>query len=115
MSLLCERIGQDPLRLSYGFDFQPKTKSVDEVIKEAEFGLISIGDYSDMEFKTRTKEKVMEDVNPFMPFNWLSTSPFIYVLSLFGWGELTTVLHSKYTEFDMNDVRKRNEMLNGPV
>ena len=39
----------------------------------------------------------------------------MFVLSLFGWGESTTVLHSKHTEFDMNDVEKRKQMLDGPV
>ncbi len=37
------------------------------------------------------------------------------VLSLFGWGESTIVLHSKHTEFDINDAEKRKEMLDGPV
>lgn len=37
------------------------------------------------------------------------------VLSLFRWEESTTVLRSKYTVFDKNDVGKREEMLDGPV
>ncbi len=37
------------------------------------------------------------------------------VLSLFGWGESTIVLHSKHIEFDINDAEKRKEMLDGPV
>ena len=35
------------------------------------------------------------------------------VLSLFGWDKSTTVLHSKHTDFDMNDVEKRTKMLGG--
>ena len=106
---------QGCLRLSCGFNFQPKAKSVDKVIREAELRLISIGDYSDMPFRTGTKEEVAKDLSPFLPSNWLSTSPLMCVLSLFGWGESTTVLHSRHTEFDMGDVQKRKEMLNGPV
>ena len=37
------------------------------------------------------------------------------VLSLFGWGESTIVLHSKYMVFNMNDIEKRKEMLDGSV
>lgn len=101
--------------LSCGFDFQPKAKTVGAVIKEAELKLISIGDYSDVQFGTRTKEEVREDLNPFLPSNWLSTSPLMCVLSLFEWGESTTVLHSKHTDIDLNNVKKRKEMLDGPV
>ena len=114
-SLREDEAGHSSQRLFCGFDFQPKAKTVDEVIKEAELKLISIGDYSDVQFRTRTKEEVREDLSPFLPSNWLSTSPLMCVLSLFGWGESTTVLHSKHTEFDMNDVGKRKEMLDGPV
>ena len=114
-SLRGDRPVQDPLRLSCGFHFQPKAKSVDEVIREAKLRLISIGDYSDMPFRTGTKEEVIEDLSPFLPSTWLSTSPLMCVLSLFGWGESTTILHSKHTEFDMNDVQKRKQMLNGLI
>lgn len=107
--------GHGSQRLFCGFVFQPKAETVGEVIKEAELKLISIGDYSDVQFRTRTKEEVREDLSLFLPSNWLSTSPLMCVLSLFGWGESTTVLHSKHTEFNMNDVEKRKEMLDGPV
>lgn len=85
------------------------------MIKEAELQLISISDYSDVQFRTRTKEEVREDLSPFLPSHWLSTSPLMCVLSLFGWDESTIVLHSKHTDFDVNDVEKRKEMLDGPV
>jgi len=107
--------GQAPQRLSCGFDFQSKAKTVGEVIKEAELKLIFIGDYSDVQFRTRTKEEVREDLSFFLSQRWLSTSSLMCVLSLFGWGEFIKVLHSKLTEFDANDVEKRKEMLNGPV
>ena len=114
-SLREDEAGQASQRLSCGFDFQPKAKTVGEVITEAELKLISIGDYSDLQFRTRTKEEVREDLSPFLPQRWLSTSPLMCVLSLFGWGESTKVLHSKLTEFDANDVEKRKKMLDGPV
>jgi len=110
-----DEAGLGSRRLSCGFDFQPKAQTVGEVIKEAELKLISVGDYSDVQFRTRTKEEVREDLSSFLPSRWLSTSPLMCVLSLFRWGACTTVLHSKHTEFDVNDVRKRKEMLNGPV
>ena len=102
-------------RISCGFDFQPKAQTVDEIVREAELRLISIGDYSDVPFRTRTKEEVREDLSPFLPSRWLSTSPLMCALSLFRWDDCTTVLHSKHTEFDLNDVRKREEMLDGPI
>ena len=114
-SLRDEEAGHTSLRLSCGFDFQPKAETVDEVIKEAELQRISIGDYSDVQFRTRTKEEVREDLSPFLPSNWLSTSPLMSVLSLFEWGESTIVLHSKHTAFNMNNIEKRKEMLDGPV
>jgi len=85
------------------------------VIKEAELQLIFIGDYSDVLFRIRTKKEVREDLSPFLLSHWLSTSSLMYVLSLFGWGESTIVLHSKHTEFDINNAEKRKEMLDGPV
>ena len=114
-SLREDEAGHGSQRLSCAFAFQPKVQTVDEVIEEAELKLISIGDYSDVQFRTRTKEEVREDLSPFLPSHWLSTSPLMCVLSLFGWGESTTVLHSKHTEFDINDAEKRKEMLDGPV
>ena len=85
------------------------------MIKEAELQRISIGDYSDVQFRTRTKKEVREDLSPFLPLHWLSTSPLMSVLSLFGWGESTIVLHSKHTAFNLNNFEKRKEMLDGPV
>lgn len=85
------------------------------MIKEAELKLIFIGDYSNVQFRTKTKEEVREDLSPFLPSNWLSTSSLMCVLSLFGWGESTTILHSKHTKFDMDDVEKRKKMLDEPV
>ncbi|KAL9127436.1 MAG: hypothetical protein Q9217_003688 [Psora testacea] len=114
-SLRKEEAGQGSRRLPCGFDFRPKAKTVGEVIKEAELKLVSIGDYSDVQFRARTKEEVREDLSPFLPSRWLSTSPLMCILSLFGWVESTTVLHSKHVEFGVNDVRKRKEMLEGPI
>ena len=85
------------------------------MIKETKLQLIFIDDYSNMQFRTRTKEEVREDLSPFLPSHWLSTSSLMCVLSLFGWSESTIVLHNKHTEFDINDVEKRKEMLDGPV
>jgi len=66
-SLREDKAGHGSQRLSCGFAFQPKAETVDEVIKEAELQLISIGDYSDVQFRTRTKEEVREDLSPFLP------------------------------------------------
>ena len=107
--------GQNSQRLFCGFVFQLRAKTVDEVIKEAELKLIFIDDYSDVQFRIKTKEKVREDLSSFLSSHWLSTSPFMCILSLFGWNEFTTVLHNKHMAFDINDVAKRKEMLNGPV
>ena len=81
------------------------------MIKETEFKLIFINDYFNVQFKIRTKKKVKEDLNSFLPSNWLSTSLLIYVLLLFEWDKFTTILHSKYMKFDINDVGKRKKML----
>ena len=114
-SLWDNEVMQKPQCLFSGFKFWPQARTVDEVIKEAELKLINIGDYSDIQFRLRTKEEVKEDLSPFLPQRWLSTSPLMCVLSLFGWNESTKVLHSKHTEFDVNDVQKRKKMLGGPV
>jgi len=37
------------------------------------------------------------------------------ILSLFEWNESTKVLHSKHTDFDINNGEKRKEMLQGTV
>ena len=114
-SLWGDEVRQGSHCLPCGFHFRPKAMTVDEVIKEAETKLISIGDYSDIQFRPRTKEEVTEDLSRFLPQRWLSTSPLMCLLSLFGWGESTKVLHSKYTDFGVNEVQKRKEMLKGPV
>ena len=85
------------------------------MIKEAKLQLISIEDYSDVQFRTRTKKEVREDLSSLLSMNWLSTSPLMCVLSLFGWDKSTTVLHSKHTDFDINDVKKRTKILGGLV
>ncbi len=66
-SLREDKAGHGSQRLSYSFAFQLKAETVDEVIKEAELQLISIGNYSDMQFRTRMKEEVREDLSPFLP------------------------------------------------
>lgn len=114
-SLWNNEVVPEPQRLSSGFEFRPQARTVDEVIKEAESKLINIGDYSNIQFRLRTKEEVKEDLGLFLPWRWLTTSPIMCVLSLFGWNESTVVLHSKHTELDMNDVQQRKKMLEGPV
>ena len=85
------------------------------MIKEAELKLIFIDDYFDVQFKIRTKNEVKEDLSFFLLTNWLSTFSLMCVLSLFEWGESTTVLHSKHVKFDMNNVEKKMKMLNESV
>ena len=114
-SLRYDEPEQASQRLSCGFDFRRKAETVGEVINEAESKLISIGDYSDFQSRTTTPEEVREYLSSFLPSNRLSTSPLICVLSLFEWDESTTVLHSNHMDFDMNDVGKRKQMLEGPV
>ena len=106
---------QTSQRLSCGFDFQSKAKTVDEVIKETELKLIFIDDYFDVQFRIRTKKEVREDLSLFLSQRWLSTSSLMCVLSLFKWDEFIKVLHSKLTKFDANDVEKRKKMLNESV
>ena len=114
-SLWDNEVLSEPQCLSFGFEFHPKARTVDEVIKEAESKLITIGDYSDNQFRLQIKEEVKEDLSPFLPQKWLSTSPLMCVLSLFGWNESTKVLHSKHTNVDVNNVQERRKMLGGPV
>ena len=114
-SLWVDEGGQRRRRPPLGFHFRPEAKTVEEVIRKAESKLISIGDYTDVQFRTRTKEQVREDLSPFLPQQWLSTSPLLCVLSLFGWAESTFILHSKHMHFDVHDTQKRREMLEGPV
>lgn len=85
------------------------------MIKETKLKLIFIGDYSNLQFKIKTKEEVREDLSLFLLSNWLSTFSLMCVLSLFEWGESTTILHNKHTKFDINNVEKRKEMLDEPV
>ena len=114
-SLGADEAGGIPRRLSCGFDFQQKAATVNEVIEEAERRLISIGDYSDVQFRAKTREEVREDLSPFLPLNWLSTSPLMCVLSIFRWNDSTTILHSKHTDFDVNDIKARKGVLEAPV
>ena len=93
-----------------GFNFQPQAQTVEEVIQAAENELVSIGDYSSMPLRFRSKEEVREDLGTFLPGRWLSTSPLMCVLSLLGWNTSTFVLHSKYTD---NVSMQKN--LKGPV
>jgi len=57
---------QTSQRLSCGFDFQSKAKTVDEVIKETELKLIFIDDYFDVQFRIRTKKEVRKDLSLFL-------------------------------------------------
>lgn len=60
-------MGHSSQCLSCGFNFQSKVETVNEVIKEAELKLISISDYSNVQFRTRIKNEVREDLSPFLP------------------------------------------------
>ena len=111
-SLRKNEAGQGSRRLSCGFDFQSKAQTVDEVIKEAELKLIFVDDYFNVQFRFRMKKEVRKDLSLFLFSRWLSTFSLMCVLSLFKWGACITVLHSKHTKFDVNDVRKRKKMLN---
>lgn len=80
---------QDSLYLSSGFNFQSKAKSVNKVIGEAELKLISIGDYSDILFKTGTKEEVAEDLSkPFSTFELALDVPTYIRLVAFRMGRI---------------------------
>lgn len=98
-----------------GFKFWSQARTVDEVIKEAELKLITIDDYSDIQFRLRTKKQVKEDFSFFLSQRWLLTSLLMCVLFFFGWNESTKVLHSKHTEFNVNNVQKRKKMLREPI
>ncbi len=114
-SLREDEAGQGSRRIPCDFDFQPKAQTVDEVIKKAELKLIFVDDYFDVQFRIRIKKEVREDLSSFLLSRWLSTSLLTCVLSLFKWGEFTAVLHSKHTEFNISDVRKRKKMLERSV
>jgi hypothetical protein len=64
---LCRSLSVSSLTSS----FQPKVRTVDEVIKEAELKLITIDDYSDNQFQLRTKKEVKEDLGHFLSQRWL--------------------------------------------
>ena len=53
-------------RLFCDFDFQSKAEIVDEMIKKTEFKLIFIDDYSDVQFRIKTKKEVREDLSSFL-------------------------------------------------
>jgi len=57
---------QKPQCLLSDFKFQPQVRTVDEVIKDAELKLITIDDYSDSQFRLRTKKEVKEDLSLFL-------------------------------------------------
>ena len=97
------------------FHFQLKATTIDEIIKKAEIKLIFIDDYSDIQFRLRTKKEVTKDLSCFLSQQWLSTFLLMCLLSLFEWDESIKVLHSKYTDFSLNEVQKRKKMLKGPV
>ena len=84
------------------FKFWSQVRTVDEVIKEAELKLINIDDYLNIQFRLRTKEEVKENLSLFLSQRWLSMSSLMCILFLFKWNKSTKVLHSKYTEFDVN-------------
>ena len=112
-SLSGEEDGQIHRSPPPGFKFQPKAKTVEEVLKEADSSLISIGDYSGFPFRCRNKKDMREDLGTFLPRRWLGTSALMCVLSLFEWGESTLVMHSKFMAFDVHDVREIRKKLEG--
>jgi NAD-dependent SIR2 family protein deacetylase len=93
-----------PARLPYfGLDTSPKAKTVTEAIQAAESTLISIGDYSDIQYRLKDPHQVREDLGCFRVDGWLSTSPLMCILSLFDWGDTTKILHSEYMNFNPSD------------
>ena len=82
-SLWGDEVRQGSHCLPCGFHFQLKAMTVNEVIKKAETKLISISDYSDIQFRLRTKKEVTEDLSHFLPQQWLSTFSLMCLLSLF--------------------------------
>jgi len=100
---------------SPGLDISPKARSVAEAIQAAESTLVSIGDYSDMQYRLRDQDEVREELGCFHIGGWLSTSPLMGVLSLFEWGDTTKVLRSSLMDFGASDAHARAQLLRGAV
>lgn len=111
-SIWIQKSMQAPELPLVNFGFQPKVRTVSEVIGEAGLKLISIGDYSSIQFRPRNESDMREDLSSFLPQKWLSTSPLMCVLSLFGWNDSTKILHSKFIQFN---AQTRKNMLKGSV
>lgn len=93
----------------------PKAKNVAEAIQTAESTLISIGDYTDVQYRLKDQGEVRNDLSCFHAGGWLSTSPLMAILSLFDWGDTTKILHSSLMDFSPSDAPKRDQLLKGPI
>ena len=92
-----------------------QVRGIAEAIQVAEASLISIGDYSDIQYRLRNSAEVRRELSCFHVGSWLSTSPLMCILLLFDWGETTKILHSDLMNFDPSDAHARSRLLRGPV